>query len=203
MPAAVIFPVSCDLFRCIAGKMLTSPPSGTAKQPKNLRTAPQSCDQSWDNALNAALKRSVDSGKPIRVLRGFGNSGPYAPVAGYRYDGLYQAIRAWEDRSEAGFLICRVALVRLPGQPPLPIHPDRVHLISDAHYVVAVSAHGKSIRAAHSLTILRLVCRRPSPTPLPRPSPGTARPRAPARPPALRQLRPRPTHLKLPRNLPR
>ncbi|GAA5872269.1 hypothetical protein JCM3774_003331 [Rhodotorula dairenensis] len=105
--------------------------SGTVKQPKNLRTAPQSCDQSWDHALNAALKRSVDSGKPIRVMRGFGNSGPYAPVAGYRYDGLYQAIRAWEDRSEAGFLICRVALVRLPGQPPLPVHPDRAHLLSD------------------------------------------------------------------------
>ncbi|GAA5968658.1 hypothetical protein JCM8115_003671 [Rhodotorula mucilaginosa] len=106
--------------------------SGTKKNPKNLRTAPQSLDQSWDHALNAALKRSVDTGKPIRLMRGFMNQGAYAPVRGYRYDGLYQAIRAWEDRSEAGFLICRVALVRLPGQPPLIVHPERAHLLTDA-----------------------------------------------------------------------
>ncbi|POY71305.1 hypothetical protein BMF94_5617 [Rhodotorula taiwanensis] len=102
---------------------------GTKAQPKNLRTAPQSCDQTWETALNSALRRSVDLGKPIRVLRGFANKGPFAPVTGYRYDGLYQAVRAFEDTSEDGLLICRVALVRLPGQPPLPVHPDREHML--------------------------------------------------------------------------
>ncbi|GAA5992015.1 hypothetical protein JCM10908_000700 [Rhodotorula pacifica] len=113
--------------------------SGTDKAPKNLRTAPQSSDQSWDNALNAALKRSVEVGKPIRLMRGLKNQGAYAPVAGYRYDGLYQAIRAWEDRSEDGFLICRVALVRLPGQPPLPVHPERAHLVTEADSAASTS----------------------------------------------------------------
>lgn len=120
--------------------------AGTKKNPKNLRTAPQSLDQSWDHALNAALKRSVDTGKPIRLMRGFMNQGAYAPVRGYRYDGLYQAIRAWEDRSEAGFLICRVALVRLPGQPPLIVHPERAHLLTDAGAPTSVSPFASSIR---------------------------------------------------------
>lgn len=66
---------------------------GTAKTPKNLRTAPQSADQTWDG-LNAALKRSVDLKKPIRVLRGFKGKSAFAPEEGYRYDGLYIATKA-------------------------------------------------------------------------------------------------------------
>lgn len=43
---------------------------GTKAAPKNLRTAPQSSDQTF-TAFNAALKRSVETKKPVRVIRGF------------------------------------------------------------------------------------------------------------------------------------
>ncbi|BGP12617.1 hypothetical protein JCM10213_008753 [Rhodosporidiobolus nylandii] len=98
---------------------------GTADKPKNLRTAAQTSDQTWDNPLNAALLRSVKSQKPIRVLRGFKGRGAYAPVDGYRYDGLYVAAKHWQDENPDGLKICRVALVRLPGQPPIPTQDGR------------------------------------------------------------------------------
>ncbi|GAA6010684.1 hypothetical protein JCM11491_002895 [Sporobolomyces phaffii] len=97
---------------------------GTAKMPKNLRTAPQSADQTWDG-LNAALKRSVETKKPIRVLRGFKGKSAFAPEEGYRYDGLYVATKAWKDVGESGFKVCRIALVRLPGQPKIPVQEGR------------------------------------------------------------------------------
>ncbi|GAA6004500.1 hypothetical protein JCM10207_000755 [Rhodosporidiobolus poonsookiae] len=98
---------------------------GTDKNPKNLRTAEQSSDQLWTNPLNASLLKSVETQKPIRVLRGFKGKSCYAPLEGYRYDGLYVAAKAWQDTGKTGFKICRVALVRLPGQPPVPIQPGR------------------------------------------------------------------------------
>lgn len=107
--------------------------TGTKDQPKNLRTAPQSADMEWtENERNMALLYSVTSGQPIRLMRGFKNQSAWAPVSGYRYDGLYQACKAWEDISPEGFKICRVALVRLPGQPPLPVHPERAQLVGQA-----------------------------------------------------------------------
>ena len=58
---------------------------GTAAAPKNLRTAPQTSDQTF-TALNLALKRSVETGKPVRVIRGFKGSSCFAPLTGYRYE---------------------------------------------------------------------------------------------------------------------
>ncbi|GAA5827042.1 hypothetical protein JCM11251_002219 [Rhodosporidiobolus azoricus] len=98
---------------------------GVPGKEKNLRTAAQSSDQTWENPLNAALKKSIRTGKPIRVLRGFKGKSCYAPVEGYRYDGLYVAAKYWQDVSDKGLKICRVALVRLPGQPPIPVQPGR------------------------------------------------------------------------------
>lgn len=37
---------------------------GTKQNPKNLRTAPQTSHQSFDNPLNAALKVSLPANKP-------------------------------------------------------------------------------------------------------------------------------------------
>lgn len=78
---------------------------------QNLRTAPQSKDQSltrgeWNEHLywqgvvmvlswvavvcvtgNLALSRNVENGKPVRVIRGYKSRSPYAPEEGYRYDG--------------------------------------------------------------------------------------------------------------------
>ncbi|TFY62353.1 hypothetical protein EVG20_g6731 [Dentipellis fragilis] len=113
---------------------------GTKDKPKNLRTAPQSSDQSFENHFNRALKKSVETRKPVRVVRGYKLGSPYAPVEGYRYDGLYTVEKAWMEKgmNKEGYLVCKFAfkvhadnmpsahsladmvLQRLPGQPPLP-----------------------------------------------------------------------------------
>ncbi|KAF8316781.1 hypothetical protein DL93DRAFT_2056158, partial [Clavulina sp. PMI_390] len=97
---------------------------GTKDKPKNLRTAPQSKDQSFDHHLNKCLKRSAETKRPIRVIRGFKLPSPYAPKEGYRYDGLYCVEKAWMDQGLEGFLVCKYAMKRLPGQPPLPTQSE-------------------------------------------------------------------------------
>ncbi|KAJ1302291.1 hypothetical protein OPQ81_001108 [Rhizoctonia solani] len=95
---------------------------GTAKNPKNLRTAPQSSHQSFEHSFNKALKISSETRKPVRVIRGFKLPSVYAPEAGYRYDGLYVVERAWMDRGNnpKGWQVCKFAFRRIPGQPPIP-----------------------------------------------------------------------------------
>ncbi|CAE6362736.1 unnamed protein product [Rhizoctonia solani] len=96
---------------------------GTAKNPKNLRTAPQSSHQSFEHSFNKALKVSSETRKPVRVIRGFKLPGVYAPETGYRYDGLYIVERAWMDRGNnpKGWKVCKFAFRRIPGQPPIPV----------------------------------------------------------------------------------
>ncbi|PIL31988.1 hypothetical protein GSI_06692 [Ganoderma sinense ZZ0214-1] len=87
---------------------------GTKDKPKNLRTAPQSRDQTFENNFNASLKRSCETKKPVRVIRGYKLDSVYGPVEGYRYDGLYTV----EDRE------LRDPEKRVPGQPPLQTAED-------------------------------------------------------------------------------
>ncbi|KIM85290.1 hypothetical protein PILCRDRAFT_817291 [Piloderma croceum F 1598] len=96
---------------------------GTKTKPKNLRTAPQSCDQTFENNGNAALKKSSETGKPVRVIRGFKNKSEFAPSEGYRYDGLYTVEKAWMEKglNPGGFLVCKFAFKRIADQPPLPV----------------------------------------------------------------------------------
>ncbi|KAL7422902.1 UHRF1-like protein [Cryptotrichosporon argae] len=94
---------------------------GTRSAPKNLRTAPQTSHQTFDNPLNAALKRSAETRLPVRVIRGPKLRGPFAPPEGYRYDGLYIVERAWTAPGLTnGLLVCRYALKRVDGQPAIP-----------------------------------------------------------------------------------
>ncbi|KAJ6575149.1 PUA-like domain-containing protein [Mycena capillaripes] len=97
---------------------------GTKANPLNLRTAPQSSDQTFDNSYNQLLKISADTKKPVRVIRGYKVKSPYAPYEGYRYDGLYRVEKAWQEQGMDGFLVCKFAFKRLPGQPPLPRRAD-------------------------------------------------------------------------------
>ncbi|KAJ7487635.1 PUA-like domain-containing protein [Mycena galericulata] len=97
---------------------------GTKANPLNLRTAPQSSDQTFDNIYNKALKKSSETKKPVRVIRGFKLDSPYAPYEGYRYDGLYHVEKAWQEEGMEGFLVCKFAFKRLPNQPPLPRRAD-------------------------------------------------------------------------------
>jgi len=90
-----------------------------------LRTAPQTFDQSFDNTFNASLKRSAETRKPVRVIRGFKLDSPYAPLEGYRYDGLYVVERAWMAPGVTrGLKVCKYAFRRLPGQPPLAVRGE-------------------------------------------------------------------------------
>ncbi len=59
---------------------------GTRANPKNLRTAPQSRDQTLTRG-NLALTRNIEFNRPVRVIRGYKLDSPYAPEDGYRYDG--------------------------------------------------------------------------------------------------------------------
>lgn len=61
---------------------------GTAMKPKNLRTAPQTKDQELEG-VNYSLVKSIETGKPVRVIRGYKSDSIYAPESGYRYDGKY------------------------------------------------------------------------------------------------------------------
>lgn len=93
---------------------------GTPQNRKNLRTAPQSCDQTFSNTTNASLLASMKNGRPIRVVRGFKGKRPFSPPEGYVYSGLYACTQAWSETGKAGFKVCRFELKRCEGQLELP-----------------------------------------------------------------------------------
>ncbi|KAJ3511296.1 hypothetical protein NLJ89_g4188 [Agrocybe chaxingu] len=116
---------------------------GTKTAPKNLRTAPQSSNQTFEHNFNKMLlvrnlhmdllvglltlsQRSCETKKPVRVIRGYKSHSKYAPSEGFRYDGLYRVEKAWmeEGLNSKGYLVCRYAFKRLPGQPPLPVREE-------------------------------------------------------------------------------
>ncbi|XP_069105426.1 uncharacterized protein [Argopecten irradians] len=92
---------------------------GTKANPKNLRTAAQSKDQELTRG-NLALSRNVESGHPVRVIRGYKLKSPFAPEEGYRYDGLYQVEKAWCCIGLSGFLVWKFAMKRCTDQAPPP-----------------------------------------------------------------------------------
>ncbi|KAF8628978.1 hypothetical protein AX15_003617 [Amanita polypyramis BW_CC] len=81
-------------------------------------------DQTFEHRHNAALKKSADTGRPVRVIRGANTRSVYAPLAGYRYDGLYKVIRAYQMIGKGGFLVCKFDLRREPGQANLPVKTE-------------------------------------------------------------------------------
>jgi hypothetical protein len=87
--------------------------------PKRLRLGPQVFDQQWSDQGNEALVKSRDTGNPVRVIRSHKVLSDFAPVRGYRYDGLYTVESAWKEKNSKGLDICRYRLERVPGQPPL------------------------------------------------------------------------------------
>jgi E3 ubiquitin-protein ligase UHRF1 len=99
---------------------------GTKTAPKNLRTAPQSSDQSFENDFNMALKKSSETKKPVRVIRGYKLKSAFAPSEGYRYDGLYRVEKAWMEKglNPKGYMVCKFAFVRIAGQPAIPVQGE-------------------------------------------------------------------------------
>lgn len=75
-------------------------------------------DQTWSSP-NRALFKSYVLEYPVRVMRGFKNPSSCAPSSGYRYDGLYQIVFCWIQRSIGlgGHKVIKFAFQRLPNQP--------------------------------------------------------------------------------------
>ncbi|CAG5125180.1 unnamed protein product [Candidula unifasciata] len=92
---------------------------GTKSNPKNLRTAPQSRDQTLTRG-NLALSKNVETKNPVRVIRGYKLQSPFAPEEGYRYDGLYTVEKCWFVTGLSGFGVWKFALRRCPNQDPSP-----------------------------------------------------------------------------------
>lgn len=64
---------------------------------------------------NLALALNAETGLPVRVIRGARHPSPYAPLAGYRYDGLYRVETYWCETGKSGFKIWRYRLRQLSG----------------------------------------------------------------------------------------
>lgn len=62
---------------------------------------------------NLALAVSELEGLPVRVIRGIDRKSPFAPLAGYRYDGLFRVESHWHETGKSGFKIWRFRLVKI------------------------------------------------------------------------------------------
>lgn len=85
-------------------------------------------DQSFENAANRALLRNRATTVPVRVIRGKGGDPAHSPSSGYRYDGLYHVIDAWQGPGRTAdtsvFQMCMFQLQRATDEvPDLP--PDQ------------------------------------------------------------------------------
>ncbi|MEU1086143.1 YDG/SRA domain-containing protein [Streptomyces sp. NPDC005576] len=95
----------------------------------------QVSDQDWGKPGNAGLSESCAAGHPIRVIRGSSGEKDYSPPKGYRYDGLYQIVKKWDETGKAGFLICRFLLRRLPSveQELIPLEDQLRSILKDVN----------------------------------------------------------------------
>lgn len=63
-----------------------------------------------------ALLKSIETGKPVRVLRKQGGKWSGCPSMGARYDGIYRVVEHDEGSNDKGDKFARFKLVRLAGQ---------------------------------------------------------------------------------------
>lgn len=88
-----------------------------------------SADNSHDNTdpnnvaftsnATRSLHKSLETGRPVRVLRSSGGKKKYTPKLGIRYDGLYRVSRVRRETNSMGGLYEQFELDRLPGQRSL------------------------------------------------------------------------------------
>lgn len=62
---------------------------------------------------NLALARNEIEGVPVRLIRGADRKNSFAPVIGYRYDGLFRVEDHWHEVGKAGFLVWRFRLLKV------------------------------------------------------------------------------------------
>ncbi|PZG46988.1 hypothetical protein C1I98_13835 [Spongiactinospora gelatinilytica] len=73
-------------------------------------TGVQISDQSLEDSGNAALIRSMETGYPVRVVRGAGGDPDYSPPTGYSYDGLFTVTDYWTQQGVDGPMILQFKL---------------------------------------------------------------------------------------------
>ncbi|MGN7878423.1 YDG/SRA domain-containing protein [Ensifer sp. 22460] len=108
------------------------------------------------NRGNLALVRNQLEGIPVRVIRGPADT-PYAPISGYRYDGLYRVESHWHETGLAGFRIWRYRLIRMEGSEnatpatvdPIELtggkeNPDRATML--VHRIIRDTEQAKKIK---------------------------------------------------------
>jgi hypothetical protein len=67
---------------------------------------------------------SAENKVPVRVLRGYKLRGKWAPMSGYRYDGLYEVCKGWVATGASGFKVYKFAFKRIDGQPPINLKEE-------------------------------------------------------------------------------
>jgi len=99
-----------------------------SKDPDGGWNPEQTEHQSFENRYNKSLQISSVTKRPVRVIRGFFKDkkdrtydSPYAPIEGYRYDGLYIVDRAYMKDGKSKYRVCAFDFRRIEGQPPVPI----------------------------------------------------------------------------------
>ncbi|KAF7300636.1 YDG domain-containing protein [Mycena chlorophos] len=95
---------------------------GIELKPKNKNS--QLSDQNPNSRGNRALRESLRTHYPIRVIRGPEGNPAYCPVQGYRYDGLYEVVDYKFAPGIEGYKMCFFTLQRCTSftQAPLPLH---------------------------------------------------------------------------------
>ncbi|MFJ9594871.1 YDG/SRA domain-containing protein [Streptomyces virginiae] len=94
-------------------------------------TRMQVAAQSITDPGNAALVTSYLEGLPVRVIRGANTDSPFAPLQGYRYDGLFRVVSFGSKSGIDGFPIWQFRLEALPEQSP-PLTEMLPDLIDDS-----------------------------------------------------------------------
>lgn len=123
-------------------------------------TGKQIADQELSRG-NLALQHNLSSGQPVRVVRGANSGSPFAPKAGFRYDGLYTVDDCWQEKGKSGYRIIRYRLLRLSaemtpmsttepslGDPPLG-SPSPTRQRSSVTRVVRDTAVSRHVKALH------------------------------------------------------
>ncbi|KAG2377882.1 hypothetical protein C9374_008967 [Naegleria lovaniensis] len=98
------------------------------------------------NSVNKSLTLNMTKKIPVRVVRGYQLQTKYAPKSGYRYDGLYWVTNYWKEKQvlkngTLGAKVFKFRLVRLDGQPPIPVQKDfkntntKVEKVTRAQYL--------------------------------------------------------------------
>lgn len=79
---------------------------------RNIESGKQVTDQELVRG-NLALAVSCKNGLPVRVIRGAFKKSEFAPIEGYRYDGLFRVEDYWKDRGKNGFIVWRFRLRKI------------------------------------------------------------------------------------------